>query len=323
MQAADSSSRTVSPASSDSTVDQVRDIVEWPGRLTNWGRWTNRSGTLNHITAQRTAAACASVRDGRVVSCARPLVPTELPADPSAPDGYAHRMTYVGEFAPGRHAASDEARFTLHTLDNTHLDALSHVGHQGFCFDGVPFGEAVTEADGAYVYSIDQTAPIVTRGVLLDVPQLRGVDHLERGDFVTPDDLERGAGQAQPGDALLIRTGRWATSAVRPGDPAGSGDPHGDWTGLHIDCFDFIAEHDLALVGTDSTGDTFPSPTSDSPSVHMIAEVYLGMPLLHSVDLDELSRTCHELRRFEFLFSVAPLPMPGATGSPVAPFCVF
>ena len=76
------------------------------------------------------------------------------------------------------------------------------------------------------------------------------------------------------------------------------------------------------MLGTDSTTDTFPNPTPDAPSIHMVAEVYLGMPLLHSLDLEALSRHCAAEGRDEFLVVVAPLKIAGGTGSPVAPVCV-
>ena len=52
------------------------------------------------------------------------------------------------------------------------------------------------------------------------------------------------------------------------------------------------------------------------------AEVYLGLPLLHSMDLDALASACAEQRRHDCLICVAPLKIPGGTGSPVAPVCV-
>ena len=62
--------------------------------------------------------------------------------------------------------------------------------------------------------------------------------------------------------------------------------------------------------------------TPGSLSIHLVAEVYLGLPLLHSLDLEELAGACAEERRDDFLFVVAPLKIAGATGSPVAPVCV-
>ena len=55
---------------------------------------------------------------------------------------------------------------------------------------------------------------IVTRGVLYDIPRLKGVPYLEPGTRIFVEDLEaweRKAGvKAMAGDALLLRWGRWA-----------------------------------------------------------------------------------------------------------------
>jgi len=81
-------------------------------------------------------------------------------------------------------------------------------------------------------------------------------------------------------------------------------------------------DHDTSILGTDSTGDTFPLPYPKSPTVHILAEVYLGLPVMHSLQLEALADACAAAGRTEFLLMVAPLNMEGATGSPVSPVCV-
>lgn len=292
---------------------------EWPNDVGNWGRWEGFDGTLSLLTPDSIIAAARLIRTGRAFSCAHQLAALPRPAD-QAPE-FEHRMTAVGEFRPGRQAAMDRVELDLHSLVNTHLDALSHVGHQGRGFGGCSFDDMVDEG-GARLASIDVMPPIVGRAVLVDVARARGVEYIEPGDFVRPEELEVGAPDLQPGDILLVRTGRWAAPRRLPGDEGASGEVLGDWAGLHVDCMSFVAERDVSLLGTDSTTDTFPSPTPDAPSIHMIAEVYLGLPLLHSMDLDALAAACAEESRNEFFFSVAPLKIVGGTGSPVAPVCV-
>lgn len=293
---------------------------EWPSPgFGNWQRWPGYDGTLNLLSAAGVLRAASLVRSGRVFSCARPL--DALPRPEGVAPEYRHTMTSVGEFRPGRQAAMDRVEMDLHSLVNTHLDALSHVGHQGSGFNGISFDEMVDDAR-AHVASIDVMPPIVGRGVLVDVARARGVEYLEPGDFVRPEELEAGAPDLEPGDILLVRTGRWRAPRRLPGDPNASGEPLGDWAGLHLDCMAFVAERDVALLGSDSTTDTFPSPTPGSPSIHMLAEVYLGLPLLHSMDLDAVAEACAEEDRTTFLFCVAPLKITGGTGSPVAPVCV-
>lgn len=306
---------------------RVSDIQEWPGPFGNWGRWQDRGGTLNLITPEVVTKAAGLVRSGRVFACASPLTPEDYPDDLAElldfhEPGFQHRMLSAVEFQPTKFAAADRISVTVHSLENTHLDALSHVGHHGRGFNGIPVEDMVDMEAGAKVAPVTDTPAIVTRGVLVDVPRIRGIEHLRPGDWVTPEDLEAGAPDAGPGDALIVRTGRWLAPVVRPGDPGSSGDIHGDWPGLHVDAMGFVAERDVAVVGTDSTGDTFPLPTPHLPTIHILAEVYLGLPLIHSMDLEELADACAEEDRNDFLFCVAPLHIPHGTGSPVTPICI-
>lgn len=287
----------------------------WPNAFGNWGRWSTPGGTLNLLSAAGVVRAARLIRSGEVFGCGRELDVLEQRTPPE----YEHAMTFVGDFRPGRQAAMDRISVDLHSLVNTHLDALSHVGHQGSGFDGVPFGSMVDD-EGARVESIDRTPPIVARAVLADIARDRGVDHLDPGDFVRPDELTAAAGTLEPGDVLLVRTG--PTPRRRPGDAEASGEPLGDWAGLHVDCMEVIADCDVALLGTDGTTDTFPSPTPDAPSIHMLAEVYLGLPLLHSLDLEAVADACARQGRCEMFFCVAPLRIRGGTGSPVNPVCI-
>jgi hypothetical protein len=97
---------------------------------------------------------------------------------------------------------------------------------------------------------------------------------------------------------------------------------HGDWAAMNINAFRWIGEHDIAVLGTDSTGDTFPLPFPKSPTVHIMAEVYLGMPLMHSLNLEDVAKACEAAGRNHFMLTVAPLNIEGGTGSPVTPLCI-
>lgn len=306
--------------------ERLSECMQWPGGFGNWGRWDNDRGTLNLITDERVRAAAATVRTGQVFGLGSPLVPDYAPDElrdlhKFPGQGFEHQMLTAHEMASGRHAAADRISVSLHSLENTHLDALSHVGHLGKGFNGVPFDEMVT-MDGAHRFDITEVMTFVTRAVIIDVPRLRGVAYLEPGDSVTADDLRAGAAEVEPGDALLIRTGRWLAPPRRPGNPATKDPVHGDWAALDVDALAFVAERDVAVVGTDSVGDTFPSPHPAQPSVHIVALVYLGLPLLHSLDLERLAEACAREGRATALLSVGALNIKGATGSPVTPVCV-
>lgn len=300
--------------------------TDWPGGFGNWNRWPQPGGTINLITPDVVLRGVGTVRTGTPFSCAHELTPEDYPADLAelhgfSEPGFVHRMLSAHSYAGDRFASADRISLTVHSLENTHLDALSHVGHKGMGFDGVAVDDMVTMDEGVKRLGITDTPVVVTRGILVDIPRIRGIDFMRPGDFVQVEELEQHAAHALPGDALIIRTGRWLAPVVRPDDLGASGDVHGDWAALHVDCVGWFGERDLAIVGTDSTGDTFPQPTPHM-TVHISTEVYLGLPLLHSMDLEGVAAQCAAEQRTDMLFCVAPLKIPGGTGSPVAPICV-
>ena len=293
------------------------DVLALHETLSNWGRWGDEDqlGALNLITPQVTAAATASVRTGRTVSCARALN-TQAAVDNPTP--VAHHM--IGTFTEGWGA--DYVALAPHGFATSHIDALSHVFHEGKLFNGYD-AETVT-AHGATRLGIHQLhGGIVTRGVLLDIPALRGVDALEPGAPVFPDDLEaaeeRAGLQVRAGDALLVRTGRWRWR-----------DEHGPWdlasraAGLDAACLPWLRARDVAALGSDGVSDVMPSRVDGVPMpIHTVAIVALGLHLMDNLDFDALAASCAEERRWEFLLAVAPLVLRRGTASPVNPIAVF
>jgi kynurenine formamidase len=168
-------------------------------------------------------------------------------------------------------------------------------------------------------YTITDIGGFATRGWLVDVPHQRGLPFLKPGDPVTVADLAPLEGRVEPGDAVVIRTGRFAAPLVRP-DSKEALDNHGNWSGLHVDCIDTIARWDAATLATDGPGDNFPSTTEHcSVPIHVLSEVYLGLPLIHHLDLESLAERLRGRRDPSFLLTVAPLKIEGGTGSPVNP----
>ena len=179
-------------------------------------------------------------------------------------------------------------------------------------------------AHGATKLGIHQLrAGIVTRGVLLDIPALRGVDALEPGEPIFPEDLEAAEQEAGvevgAGDALLVRTGRWPWRRA-----------HGPWdagslaAGLDASCLPWLRERDVATLGSDGVSDVLPSRVDGvGMPIHTVVIVAMGVHLLDNLDLDALAVACTEEARWEFLFTVAPLVLRRGTASPVNPIALF
>jgi kynurenine formamidase len=291
-------------------------------RLRSYARWgsDDRRGALNHITPDRMIAAASEVRTGRTVTLAAALAGSA--ADNPEP-GARHMKHLPGESSDvaGLSFAVDQLGMNVHGNADSHIDALCHVSYRGALYNDVA-PEAVT-SQGASVLSIDDARDgIVGRGVLLDIPALRGVPWLEPGDHVTAAELAA-AQQAQqvrvrPGDLLFIRVGhRRRRHELGPWDTARSR------AGLHPHAMEYLAELGVAALGSDSNSDTAPSAVDgvDFP-VHVLAINALGLHLLDYLQFEDLLPVCQASGRWSFLCVIAPLRLPGATGSPVNPIAI-
>jgi kynurenine formamidase len=293
------------------------EVLDLHKQLSNRGRWgpDDQLGALNLITADVTAAATASVRLGRTVSCARPL-PTQPAADNPLP--VAHHM--IGTATEGY--GGDYFAVASHGYATSHIDALCHIFHEGRIYNGYPI-ETVT-AHGARKLGIHHLrAGIVTRGVLVDIPTIRGVEALEPGEPIFPEDLQAAEAatgvKVGRGDALLVRTGRWRWRELH-----GPWEPTEGMAGLDASCLAWLHEREVALLGCDGVSDVYPSRVENElMPIHRVAIVAMGVHLLDNLDLDDLSVACGAEKRSEFLLVIAPLVLKRGTASPVNPIAVF
>lgn len=278
-------------------------------------------GTLARLTPERVVAAAAEIRSGLTVSLAAPV---ETRTGPDNPDPARHRMLAptAGEVtADGLHFARDRFAMNVHGDADSHLDALCHVLFDGELYNGLP-ASSVTP-DGARALSVEAARDgIVGRGVLLDVPRLRGVPWLEPGTHVSAADLtaaEAAQGvRVRPGDVLLVRVGH------RPRRrELGAWDASRARAGLHPTAVRFLAERQVAVLGSDGNNDTAPSTVAGIGfPVHVLAVHAMGLPLMDYLQFEELTRACARADRWSFFCVVAPLRLPSATGSPVNPIAV-
>ncbi|MGW6356922.1 cyclase family protein [Streptomyces sp. NPDC055092] len=290
-------------------------------RLVSRSAWAaGDRGALVALTPSRVAAAAREVRTGRTVTLAAPV---ETLPGPDNPKPARHWMSgRPGEDASsGLHFAMDGFAMNVHGDADSHIDALCHVIYNDTLHGGVAAG-SITER-GATALSIEVARDgIVGRGVLLDIPRLRGVPWLEPGDHVTLDDL-RAAETAQrvrvtEGDLLFVRVGHRRRRAELGAWPAAR-----ERAGLHPSALEFLADRRVCVLGGDGNNDTAPSSTEgvDFP-VHVLAIHAMGLHLLDYLQFEDLAPVCEAERRWSFLCAIAPLRLPDATGSPVNPIAV-
>jgi kynurenine formamidase len=291
--------------------------------LSNWGRWgaEDDRGALHLLTPDRVAAAAGLVRDGRTVTMSLPLDTRRSPANPAPAD---HHMTMLGDKAAGADPLQfikDYVGADYHNDGHTHIDALCHVAYRGALYNDRPEGSAT--AAGAALNTIEVLRNgLVGRGVLLDIPRVRGVEWLEPGEHVFAGDLEaaereQGA-QVREGDILLVRTGH----ARRLAELGPWNTPEAK-AGLHPTAMRFIAARGVSVLGSDGNSDTAPSSTEgvDFP-IHVLAITAMGVHLLDYLQFEDVRASCEQAGRWEFLFAAAPLRIRGGTGSPINPVAV-
>lgn len=301
----------------------AEEYARWRTDYCNWGRWgdDDELGTLNFVSDDVRRAATALVEQGRVISCARSIDTKPGPANPYP----ARHMVAMQDSG----AMCDHLSLFIHGFTETHLDALCHL----------PVAEGSETWNGRHLDEYGMPAEhhgtvdfwrdgIVTRGVLYDIPRLRGTE------FVTPGapvhgwelaDAATAQGVApQSGDAVLIRSGHgpyYESTGTRPG--------FGGAAGVHASCVEFLHDTEASMLVwdmQDAPGDDqgIPNPRGLAVPLHVhhILLPYMGMPILDNADFEALAPACADAGRWAFQFVVAPLVIPRGTGSPVNPLAI-
>lgn len=297
--------------------DFPRDAAEFDAlfhEVSNWGRWgaDDQLGTFNLITPGKRREAAALVRSGVSVSLARNPMTAEAPDNPAT--AFEHVMS--------DNLQTDTFRFTYHGYGVSHIDALCHITYNDRFYNDVP--KSLNTPEGCGRLGIERLKHgIVTRGVLIDVPRLRGAPYLEPETPIYTEEIEAWETEAgvtvSAGDAVFFRTGRWARrDAEGPWRLAGSS------AGIHASVVRWIKERDVAYVGSDAATDVQPSLVEGvALPVHTLLVTAMGMNLFDNMDLEALAETAARENRWEFLLTAGPLPVTGGTGSPLNAIAVF
>jgi kynurenine formamidase len=296
----------------------------------NWGRWgeDDELGTMNLITQAKVRAAAGLVRSGRRVSMA---IPINKVAGPDNPNQALHFLTQGHDvlvdsskvrFAP------DFLGMACHGDCHTHVDALCHISYDGLTYNGRAALEVVKTTGATEQDITAYSTGVVGRGVLLDIPRLRGVPWLEPGEAVTRAELDECAAlegvALGEGDILVLRTGHHRRRLeLGPWDnsppPAGEGK-----AGVHVDTIPWMHEKGIAAFLPDGDGETVPSVVAGiTYPIHPLQVVAMGMLVSDSLQFEDLVAACEEEGRYEFMVVGLPLRLPGGTGSPWNPLAIF
>jgi kynurenine formamidase len=308
-------------------------VRSWLSTLKTWGRWGSDDdrGTLNHIGAEQRTAAARLVTGAMTVSCSarvtyrRPNHGLEdVPVHGIHPSWATPFRFVVQDGADARdhtarHSAYDAFLIAPHGAKVTHLDAPAHT-----VLDGRVYGGATATSDlNAGVRGTIETVTdgVFGRGVLLDVARTRGVDWLDDGDAIRPEDLDAaeqaGGVRVGRGDVLFVRTG------YRRRMPDGPVERFAGRPGLQASCLPWLYEREVAVLGADVATDVVPHGYALGMPVHTVGMWAMGLWLIDNCDLERLGNVCAERGRYEFATVLAPLVLAGGTGSPMNPLALF
>jgi kynurenine formamidase len=274
---------------------------------------------LARLDAAHVLAALGLVREGTIFDLGTELGP-DMPVGPAD--------TFAGfRLTPYRTPRNLRGPFRGHDFSmevlsgsphvGSHMDGLAHIQFDGRIYGGHLVVDAYGDSGWA-VNGMEGVPPIVTRGVLLDLPrELSGGAPLADEYEVTIDDVERSIAAAaisiRPGDAVLVRTGKYAADYER--DPAAYFGPQ---PGVGPDAALWLWERGMALLGTDTSGtEAYPFPNPER-TTHRVLVVERGIHLLEILDLERLAAS----GKREFLLICLPLKIRGGTGSWVRPIAI-
>jgi kynurenine formamidase len=283
-------------------------------QVKNWGRWgaDDQLGAANLITDEKRRQALGLAKLGLAIGLAPPPL-TEAAPDNTNP--FQHTMN--------RGFTTDTYSVSYHGYAHSHIDALCHILYKDQTYNGYARAD-VNTATGCTKLGVENLRNgVVTRGILFDIPRLKNVPYLEPGTPVFVEDLEawekRTGIRVSPGDAIFLRTGRWARRQAQGPWPVGRNE-----AGYHASVAPWLKERGVAFLASDDAQDVTPSLVEGvNLPVHTLAITALGVDILDNQDLEAVAERAARLNRWEFLLTVAPVPVTGGTGFPVNALAIF
>lgn len=277
-------------------------------------------GAANEITPEKVAAAAALIRTGRRYALGQILESSS----PAQMWRYWTHSLLTDRTMPARGFGSNVQTFVEESVSGalhsgTHLDGLGHVGIGEYAYGGRRWVDIIA-ADGLTELGIENVPPLVSRGVLLDIAALRGVEQLGAEDAITADDLqaasERAGVTVGAGDILFIHTG-WGVLWDTDQDRYGASEP-----GIDLSAARWCIERRVTVIGADNWAveQVVLKPEADAESfaVHQETITRNGVYLLENARTAELAGD----KVTEFFCVIAPVRLRGASGSMVGPIAV-
>lgn len=279
-----------------------------------WGAGDER-GSGNHMKPASVLRATQLIKTGEVIEIAH-VLNDKMPFFGTRRFDVHVKRTFMNDFS-NRRGSNEEIVISEIGQVGTQFDGFAHQTHEDSHYNCFKTG-AISTRGSFTKLGIEKVGTLMTRGVLIDVAGLKGVDTLPDTYEITVKDLQDALAKQrmtlQPGDAVLINTGwnrLWGKDNARYVKSC---------PGIGVAAAEWLAKQDPMLIGSDNWPvEVAPNPDSKlSLPVHQLALVVNGLHLLENLKLDDLAAK----QVYEFAFVMQPLKAQGFTGSTVAPVAI-
>ncbi len=300
--------------------------VYWPEKWwpSKWGP-DDEKGSFNTITPQKIMSSLKLVKNGKVYRLGRPYT-NDMPKFGNRTYSlHIPGLPVGGPLGNNNIVWNDE--FIVGELGQvgTQFDGPGHVGIRGK--DGVDRfynGRELSKSENTYGLKkngVEKVGPCITRGVLIDVAGLKGVEFLKKGEVITPKDIEdcikkAGIEPIKEGDAVIFYTG-WGKNWNKPA-VYNEGEP-----GIGLEAAKYLINKNVSLVAADTWAvDVIPGEDPKGAfDIHNLMQTVNGIWYLENLNNVALEQMIKD-KVYEFLFIFIPVPFAGATGSPGDPIAI-
>jgi kynurenine formamidase len=279
-----------------------------------WGAGDQR-GSANHMKPETVLRAVKLIRSGEVIELGR-VLNSSMPFFGTRRFDVYTKRTFMNPQSNRRGSNEEMVTGEIGQV-GTQFDGFAHQTIGGGLYNCFKLDEISTRT-GFEKLGIENVGALFTRGVLIDIVALKGVEMLPDNYEITAQDIEQALEKQklklQSGDAVILHTG-WGKLWGKDNARYARGGP-----GIGVGAAEWLARKDPMLVGADNSSvEISPNPDPKvSLPIHQIMLVVNGIHLLENMKLDELAAK----RVHEFAFIVQPLKIQGGTGSTVAPIAV-
>ncbi len=303
-------------------------VKEGAPKGSTWGLFgdDDQLGCLNLVTPERVVAAATLVRRGFAF-------PLNLRIDEPNPPLFSRRAPEHHLMGLGGGVGMDDYLDSFYPQASSQWDGLRHIRHpkDGF-YNGAQDDEVSGEKGSKLGIENVARRGIAGRGVLLDLERYFGRQGTplvaQSSTMIGAESLDACARaqevEIRPGDILLLRTGwlRWyleeATGEQRQqmaGEVAG-GALLSPGIGPADEMAEYLWNRQVAAVAADNPAVEPIPPSPGAGFMHFRLIPLLGMLMGELWYLDELASDCAGDGVYEFMFTSAPLNVPGGVGSP-------